>query len=69
MVALLAIAFVWAHQTGEWLHEQRPIPLKNPAASTQVTLPPWLDHLRHVILNLSDQWNAFEQTLQFFVLY
>ena len=28
MVALLAIAFVWAHQTGEWLHEQRPIPLK-----------------------------------------
>ena len=28
MVALLAIAFVWAHQTGEWLHQQRPIPLK-----------------------------------------
>mgnify|MGYP000007624975 CR=1 FL=1 len=28
MVALLAIAFVWANQTGEWLHQQRPIPLK-----------------------------------------
>jgi hypothetical protein len=27
------------------------------------------DHLRHVILNLSDQWKAFERTLHFFVLY
>lgn len=32
MVALLAIAFVWAHQTGEWLHQQRPIPLKKPCS-------------------------------------
>jgi hypothetical protein len=27
------------------------------------------DHLRHVIVNLSDQRKAFQQTLRFFVLY
>lgn len=30
MVALLAIAFAWAHQTGEILSEDKPIPFKKP---------------------------------------
>ena len=25
LIAFLAIAFLWAHITGEWLHEQKPI--------------------------------------------
>lgn len=28
LLALLAIAFAWAHLVGEWLHEQKPIPIK-----------------------------------------
>jgi len=28
MMVLLAIAFCWAHKTGEWRHEQQPIKLK-----------------------------------------
>jgi len=29
LLALLAIAFCWAHFLGEWLHEQKPIPIKS----------------------------------------
>ena len=29
LLALLAIAFCWAHLLGEWLHEQKPIPIKS----------------------------------------
>jgi len=28
LLALLAIAFCWAHLLGEWLHEQKPISIK-----------------------------------------
>lgn len=28
MIALLAIAFCWAHKTGEWQHEEKPIKIK-----------------------------------------
>ena len=69
MVALLAIAIVWAHQTGEWLHEQRPILLKTLQRRVKSLFRYGFDHPRHVILNLSDQWRAFEHTLRSFVLY
>lgn len=28
LIVLLAVAFCWAHKTGEWRHEQRPIKIK-----------------------------------------
>ncbi len=28
LMALLAIAFFWAHKTGEWFHEAKPIKMK-----------------------------------------
>ena len=69
-LALLAIAFGCAHQTGEWLHQQRPIPLKKPLQRRVKSLfRHGFDPLRHIILNLSDPWKAFERTLHFVVLY
>ena len=41
LLGLLALAFAWTHRIGERVHDQdRPIPLKNPAETAQVLLPP-----------------------------
>lgn len=61
LVALLTIAFTWSYLTGEWLcQNQENIPwkktIKRPVKSI---FRHGLDHLRHIILNLSEKMDNF----------
>ncbi|OAD19686.1 transposase IS4 family protein [Candidatus Thiomargarita nelsonii] len=52
MIAILAITFVWAHRTGEWLHQQRPIPLKTTIGRPLIRLFRYgLDYLQNLLCN------------------
>lgn len=46
MIVLLAIAFVWAHKTGEWRHEIKPIKFKNHGRLTKSLFRYGLDFIR-----------------------
>jgi hypothetical protein len=51
LLALLAIAFCWAHQVGEWLAKQRPLKIKKHGYKAQSTFRYGLDHLRRILTN------------------
>lgn len=55
LLALLAIAFAWAHLVGEWLHQHRPIPIKKHGRLAKSFFRYGLDHLQFVLLNISYQ--------------
>jgi len=61
LVALLAITFCWCHLTGEWVHEQRPIPIKKHGRKAKSIFRVGLDHLRNILLNISEKRQAFKQ--------
>jgi len=42
LLAFLAIAFCWSHLVGEWLHEVKPITLKNHGRPAQSLFPLWI---------------------------
>ena len=64
LIALLAIAFCWAYLTGEWLHHQRPIKLKKHGRKEISLFRYGLDHLREILLNLSDRYYQFKEMVQ-----
>lgn len=55
LVALLAIAFLWAHLTGEWLNEQKPIPIKSHGRRAISVFRYGLDYLRELLLNMTEK--------------
>ena len=54
LTAFLAMAFFWAHIMGEWLHEERPIPLKSHKRRAISIFRYGLDHLREILLNITE---------------
>ena len=50
LLALLAIAFAWAHLIGEWCYERRPLKLKNHGYLPKSYFKRGLDALRSAIL-------------------
>lgn len=46
MIALLAIAFCWAHKTGEWRHEEEPITIKTHGRPAYSLFRYGLDYIR-----------------------
>lgn len=50
LLALLALAFTWAHLVGIWCHEQRPLKLKNHGYPPKSLFRRGLDALRSAIL-------------------
>ena len=50
LLALLAIAFAWAHLVGEWCHQQRPLKLKAHGYLAKSYFKRGLDALRSAIL-------------------
>lgn len=50
LLALLALAFTWAHLVGIWCHEQRPLKLKNHGYPPKSLFKRGLDALRSAIL-------------------
>ena len=51
LLVLLTIAFCWAHKTGEWKHEQKPIEIKKHGRKAVSYFRYGLDMLRDIILN------------------
>jgi hypothetical protein len=63
LVALLALAFCWAHIIGEWLTRQRPLKLKKHGRKARSIFRHGFDHLRRILCNLMSrpQQVAFRQ--------
>lgn len=55
LIALLALAFCWAHKVGEWLHEQKAIKVKKHGRLAKSIFRRGLDHLQEVVLNLAEK--------------
>jgi hypothetical protein len=66
MVAVLALAFCWAHKVGEWVSEAKPIAVKQHGRKAKSTFRCGLDHLRRILCNLEStvQQIAFRQVIQ-----
>lgn len=66
IIALLALAFCWAHIVGEWLSSQKPLKTKKHGRLERSIFRYGLDHLRRILCNLSDRFQqiAFRQVTQ-----
>lgn len=64
LIALMAIAFCWAHTTGEWLHHQKPIKRKKHGRKEISIFRYGLDHLREMLLNISEKYCEFRKMIQ-----
>lgn len=66
LIALLALAFCWAHVVGEWLSRQKPLKTKKHGRLAKSIFRYGLDHLRRILCNLSDRFQriAFYRVIQ-----
>lgn len=64
LVALLAIAFCWAHITGEWLNDQKPIKIKKHGRKAISIFRYGFDYLREMILNMHEKYQEFEEMIE-----
>lgn len=60
---LLAIAFCWAHKTGEWQHEIKPIKLKKHGRPAVSLFRYGLDYIVHAISNVFYDGQLFRKCL------
>jgi hypothetical protein len=61
LVALLALAFTWAHLVGLWLAKVKPPVIKNHGRPARSLFRLGLDQLQYVLLNLAHQRAAFAE--------
>lgn len=52
LLALLALAFCWAHVVGEWLSAQQPLKIKKHGRAARSLFRHGLDHLRRILCKL-----------------
>jgi DDE family transposase len=66
LLALLAMAFCWAHLVGEWLVELKPLKIKRHGRLAKSIFRHGFDHLRRILCNLSEppQVVKFRQVIQ-----
>ena len=64
LIALLTLAFCWAHQVGEWVVEHQPIQIKKHGRKARSIFRTGLDHLRQILLNLDTRQAQFVQILK-----
>ena len=64
LIALLTLAFCWAHQVGEWVVEHQPIPIKKHGRKARSIFRAGLDHLRQILLNLDTRQAQVVQVLK-----
>lgn len=64
LIVLLAVAFCWAHKTGEWRHEQRPIKIKKHGRSEVSLFRYGLDYLIDALANLSFKYDSFIDSMR-----
>lgn len=61
LISLLAIAFCWAHITGEWLHQLNPIKIKKHGRKAISLFRYGFDYLRQMVLNISENYHDFKK--------
>jgi len=66
LIALLALAFCWAHVVGEWLSQQKVLKPKKHGRLAKSIFRYGLNHLRRILCNLADRFQqiAFRQVTQ-----
>jgi len=64
LIALMAIAFCWAHNTGEWLNEKEPIEIKKHGRKAISLFRYGLDHLREMLLNINEKYQEFKDMVK-----
>lgn len=65
LLALLSLAMCWAVQTGEWLHQHRPIKIKKHGRKAKSVFRYGLDYLRSLVTDLDLKHSEFLLSLQF----
>ncbi len=65
LFAVLAIALCWAHRTGQWLCEHRPIIIKKHGRKAKSIFRYGFDYLRRILFNLEQYYTSFLDTLHF----
>ncbi len=65
LIALIALAFCWAHIIGEWLIEHKPLKIKTHGRKARSIFRYGFDHLRRILCNLASatQQIAFRQVI------
>lgn len=63
LMALLAIAFCWAHKTGEWCHEVKPIKIKAHRRPAVSLFRYGLDYIVDILMNLFYKKHLFSKCL------
>jgi len=64
MIALLTIALCWAFRTGEWLEQERSIPIKSHGRKAKSIFRYGFDYLRRTFLNLELFADEFLEVLK-----
>lgn len=66
LIALLALAFCWAHRVGEWLSEEKALKIKKHGRLSMSIFRSGLNHLRRILCNLSERLQriAFQRVIQ-----
>lgn len=64
LIALMAIAFCWAHNTGEWLNDRQPIEIKTHGRKAISLFRYGLDHLREMLLNINENYQEFKNMVK-----
>jgi hypothetical protein len=65
LFAVLTLGLCWAFRTGQWRHQLKPITIKKHGRRAKSIFRVGFDHLRHILLNLSDKTTEFEDSLRF----
>lgn len=65
--ALLAIAFCWAHKTGEWRHEKKPIKIKKHGRPAVSLFRYGLDYIVHAIAKVACYTKSFRNCLNLII--
>ena len=64
LIALMAITFCWAHNTGEWLNDREPIEIKKHGRKAISLFRYGLDHLREMLLNINEKYQEFKDMVE-----
>jgi len=64
-LALLTLAFCWAHRVGEWVVKHQPLKIKKHRRKVRSIFRAGLDHLRQILLNLDSCQAQFVHILSF----
>ena len=65
LLAILTLTLCWAVLIGEWLHQHKPLIIKNHGRRAKSIFRYGFDHLRSILLNIDEKMASFIHTLKF----